>query len=112
MRSFSDGAGDLIEVELHGLGIGVGQSQGSSRAPGRADCAEQIGALIALVGWLSGPRSALSPLPYEAILLADPRFVLEPDLDGLPPRKAAQMGAQRGREVFLNASIVRPSCPG
>jgi hypothetical protein len=93
-------------VELHGFGIGVGQSQGSARAAGRADRAEQIGALIALVGWLSGPRSALSPLPYEAILLADPRLVLEPDLDGLSPRKAAQMRAQRGREVFLNASMT------
>jgi hypothetical protein len=106
MRSFSDGAGDFIEVELHGFGIGVGESQGSACAAGRADRAEQIGALIALVGWLSGPRSALGPLPYEAILLADPRLVLEPDLDGLSPRKAAQMRAQRGREVFLNASMT------
>src|SRR4028119_658795 len=103
MRSSGDGAGDFIEVELHGFGIGEGQSQGSARAAGWADRAKQIGALIALVGWLSGPRSALSPLPYEAILLADPRLVLEPDLDRLSLGDAGQVGAQGGGE-FLSST--------
>jgi hypothetical protein len=48
-------------------------------------------------------------LPHEAILLADPGLVLEPDLDGFSRCDAGQMGPQRVREVFLNASIVRPS---
>jgi hypothetical protein len=58
------------------------------------------------------PRSAPRPLPHEAVLLADAGLVLEPDLDGLARRDAAQMGSQRGRKVFLNASIVSGSCAG
>ena len=71
VRARSDGAGDLVEVKLHGVGVGVGQRQGGPRAAGRADRAEQIGAFVALIGWLPGPRSALGPLPHEAVLLAD-----------------------------------------
>jgi hypothetical protein len=65
------------------------------------------GARVALVGGLARPRSAPSPLAHEAILLADPRLVLKPDLDRLPFGDASQVGAQDGGEVFLNASIVR-----
>src|SRR5215204_4347923 len=101
-----DGAGDLVEVELHGLGVSEGQRQGGTRAAGRADGAEQVRAFIALVGRLSWPRSALRPLPHEAVLLADAGLVLEPDLDGLAGRHPAQMGSQRGREVY---GMPRPS---
>src|SRR3954454_13570398 len=78
-----DGAGDLVEVELHGLRVGEGQRQGGTRAAGRADGAEQVRAFVALVGWLPRSRSAPRPLPHEAVLLADAGLVLEPDLDGL-----------------------------
>jgi hypothetical protein len=46
-------------------------------------------------------------LPHQAILLADAGLVLEPDLDRLAGCYVAQVGSQRGGEVFLNASIVR-----
>ena len=59
------------------------------------------------IGGLARPRSAPRPLPHEAVLLADPRLVLEPDLDRLSPGDAGQVGSQGGGEVFLNASIVR-----
>src|SRR3954471_21406131 len=107
-----DGAGDRVEVELHGLRVGEGQRQGGTRAAGRADGPEQVRAFVALVGRLSRPCSAPRPLPHEAVLLADAGLVLEPDLDGLARREAAQMGSQRGRKVFLNASIVRGSWAG
>ena len=112
MGALGDGAGDLVEVKLHRLRVGEGQRQRGSLAASRTDRAEQVGALVALVGGLARPRSAPGPLPHEAVLLADPRLVLEPDLDGLARREAAQMGFQRGREVFLNASIVLASCAG
>src|SRR3954464_2888024 len=35
-------AGDLVEVELHGLRVGEGQRQGGTRAAGRADGPEQV----------------------------------------------------------------------
>jgi hypothetical protein len=41
MRAPFDGAGDLVEMELHGIGIGEGQRQSGACAPGRADRAEQ-----------------------------------------------------------------------
>jgi hypothetical protein len=40
-------------------------------------------------------------LPHETVLLPDPGFVLEPDLDWRPLRQIGQMRAQRAREVFL-----------
>ncbi len=102
-----DGAGDLVEVKLHGVRVGEGQSQSCSRAARRTDRTEQVGALVALVGGLARPRSAPGPLAHEAVLLADPGLVLEPELDRLSLGDAGQVGAQGGGEVFLNASIVR-----
>src|SRR5919107_1587572 len=49
----SDGAGDLVEVKLHGLRVGVGQRQRCTGAPRRADGAEQVSALVALIGGLA-----------------------------------------------------------
>ena len=112
VSAFRDGAGDLVEVQLHRLGVGEWQRQRGAGAASRTDGAEQIGALVALVGGLAGPRSAPGPLAYEAVLLADAGLVLEPDLDGLAGRDAGQMGAQGDGEVFLNTSIVWSSCAG
>jgi hypothetical protein len=68
-------------VKLHHVGVRVGQGQSRSNTASRTDRAEQIGVVVALVGGLSGPRSSLGPLADEAVLLADPGFVLEPDFD-------------------------------
>ena len=78
----------------------------------RADRTEQIGAFVALVGGLDGPGSTSRPLPDEAVLQADARLVLEPDLDPFAPGYVPDMARERTREVFLNASIVPPSCLG
>jgi hypothetical protein len=88
-------------MKLHGLGIGEGQRQPCSDAPRRADGAEQVGALVALVGRLTRPCSTPGPLPDNAVLLADAGLVLEPDLDGLALGQVGEMGAQRAREVCL-----------
>jgi hypothetical protein len=109
MGSLGYGAGDLVEVKLHRLGVGERQGQRRACASSRTDRAEQVRALVALISGLARARSAFCPLPHEAILLADPCLVLEPDLDGFSRCDAGQMGPQRGRKVFLNASIVRPS---
>lgn len=73
-----------------------------------ADGAEQVGTLVALVGGLERPRAAARPLPHEALLLADPHLVLEPDLDLLLAGHAREMGRKRAREVFL---LERPGHP-
>src|SRR6202050_4702524 len=41
----------------------------------RADGAEQIGAVVALVGRLARARSPSRPLPHEAVVLADAGLV-------------------------------------
>ncbi len=96
-----DMAADLVEMKLHCLGVGEGQRQRRTDATRRADGAEQIGALVALVGWLTRPRSALCPLPDNTVLLPDPGFVLKPNLDRFAFGQVGQMGAQRVLEVFL-----------
>ena len=107
-----DAAADLLEMELHGFGVGVRQGERRAFALGRADRAEEIGALVALVGRLARPRPASRPLPHQPVLLADASFILEPDLDRLRASDGAEMCAQGLGEVFLNASMVRASCPG
>ena len=99
-------------MELHGLGVGEGQGERRADAARRADGAEQVGALVALVGRLARPRAAPGPLPDEAVLLADPGLVLEPDLDRRALGQVGEMRLQRAREVFLNASMISASCAG
>ena len=94
VRALGDIARDFVEVELHHVGVGVGQRQRRADAAGRADRAEQIGVVVALVGGLAWPRSAPRPLPHEAVLLADPGFVLEPDFD------RRRLAADRSRCAF------------
>lgn len=113
MGAASDGTGDLVEMKLHRLGVGEGQRQGGAGAASGAERAKEIGALVALVGRLAGPRPSPGPLPDETILLADAGFVLtrrarnaKPDLDGLAGRDGGEVGLQRGREVFLKAAIM------
>ena len=76
VSAFGDMARDFIEMKLHHLGVGVGQRQSRADAARRADRAEQIGVVVALVGGLSWPRSAPGPLADEAVLLADAGLVL------------------------------------
>src|SRR5829696_6864107 len=74
-----DHARDLLEVELHGLGVGVGHGKRRAGCARRTDGAKQGGALVALVGGLARARAAPRPLAHEAVLLADAGLVLEPD---------------------------------
>lgn len=83
MRSRTNVPADLIEVQLHGFGVGPWQHESRSDAPLWADGTEQIGALIALIGRLAGACSRLGPHPGLPVLLPDPGLVLEPDLDSL-----------------------------
>ena len=110
--ALGDMARDFVEMELHRLGVGVGQGERRSDAAGWANGPEQVGAVVALVGGLARPRSALGPLSNLAVLLADAGLVLKPDFDRRGFRQAVEMGAQRAREVFLNAATIRSSWAG
>ena len=52
-----DVQGYLVEMQLHGVGVGEGQRQPCAHAPRRTDGAKEIGALVALVRGLERPRS-------------------------------------------------------
>jgi hypothetical protein len=67
--ALGDVARDFVEVELHHVGVGIGQRQGRSDAPRWADRAEQIGVVVTLIGGLPWSRSAPRPLADEAVLL-------------------------------------------
>ena len=107
-----DMQGYLVEMTLHGVGVRKGQRQRRADAARRADGAEQVGALVTLIGGLGRPRAAAGPLSDKAILLADPRLVLEPDLDLSLARHACEVGRERAGKVFLNAWMTSPSCLG
>ena len=109
MGALGDVAGNFVEVELHHVGVGIGQGKGRPDAAGWADRAEQIGIVIPLVGRLARPRSAPSPLSDLAVFLADAGLVLKPDFDRRRLRQSFEMSFQRAREVFLNASMILSS---
>jgi hypothetical protein len=95
MGARSDVARDFIEVKLYHVGVGVGQHEGRPDAAGRADRAEQIGAVVALVGGLPWPRSAPGPLPNLAVLLADAALI--PSLSKRTSSNQISTGAVSGR---------------
>jgi hypothetical protein len=63
-------------MELHRLGVSEGKRKRGPDASGGTNGAEEIGALIALIGRLTGARSSPGPLLHEAVFLADAGFVL------------------------------------
>ena len=77
MSILCDMAGDFLEMELHGFGVSVWKCEASTFALGRTDGPEEIGIGVTLVGGLSWPCAASGPQPDGAVLLADPRLILE-----------------------------------
>jgi hypothetical protein len=61
--ALTDMARDFVEVELHRLGVGMGQGERRADAAGWANRSEQIGVVVALIGALVRARSTLGPLP-------------------------------------------------
>ena len=101
-----DGARDFGQVGRHRLGVDGGQDQACGHAAGRADRAKQIGPLIACVARRTGSGAAPGPDAGERALLADARFILEPDLQRLVPCPRGDRCRTRFGEVFLNASCA------
>ena len=111
MSTGPEGPGDLIEMLLHGMGVGTGQNHRGAGPPLRADRPEQIDRASPQVldcPWLAGaPRPATSAL----VLLAEPHLVLEPDLDRRAGRQAGHDLFQTlGEGLFLIVSMTSGSC--
>ena len=99
-----DGHGDLVEMELHGRGVALGEHEPGALALGGADGAEDVGRLGALVVRRAGPGAAARPAPGDLVLLADARLVLPPDLYRGAGRQARPERRQLFGEVFLKAA--------
>ena len=65
-----------------------------------------IGGFGALILRRARPCSALGPAPRDLVLLADARFVLEPNLYWCPLREASPDRREFLREAFLKSSIT------
>jgi hypothetical protein len=86
-------------------------------APQRQGCAalgtggaKDIGRLRALVPGRPGPGSPGRPAPGDLVLLADPRFVLPPELYLGIGRERGSDRLQRGGNVFLKVSMANSFC--
>src|SRR5262252_2606325 len=110
MGAGSDLACNLIEMELHGGGVAVGQDQAGAGAPCRTDGAKYIGRAGALIVCQTRPATLARPQIGELVLLAHPHLVLEPDFDG---GGGVGLGADLRHlagKVFLKAARVSSLC--
>ena len=103
---------DLGEMQRQRFAVGERENKGCSGAALRTNGAEDVGPFIALITWGAWARSALGPDAGQRALLADPRFVLEPDFDGLVLGAVRELRGERRGEVFLNASWASSSLSG
>ena len=69
-----------LKAVVDGVGIGARKHERGAGVARRADRAEHIGVGVTLILGLA-PRPLLCPLIDQAVLLPDPHFILEPDLD-------------------------------
>jgi hypothetical protein len=106
VRPRIDSGGDDRQMGVHRLGVAPWQNEADAFAPLRADGAEDIGRLGTLIVRRAGTCSAFGPAPRDLVLLADPRFVLEPDFDLYARIEVRADRLQLGGEVFLKASTA------
>jgi hypothetical protein len=102
-----DFGGDGGELEVHRLGVAPWQDQPDGFSLCRTDRTENIGRCGAEVPRSRGPRAASCPAAGDLVLLAEARFVPEPDfyLGDIDALLASDV-CQRLGEVFLNASMA------
>ena len=72
---------DFLQVLIHGFSVDRGHDDCRANAAFRADRPEQMRCVMAIVAHHGGSAAFLRPYIRERSLLADPGFVLEPDLD-------------------------------
>jgi hypothetical protein len=105
MSAGRDTAGNLRQMTVHRVGVGLRQHEGGADRPRRTDRTKQISPGEAAVAGRSRPRAAARPQPGQRSLLTDAGFVLKPDLDrfaGVGNSFREGDGDERGK-VFLTA---------
>ncbi len=112
MGAWRDDAADLLKMRRHRPGIGARQNQTGGTGALGTDGAEEIGPFVALIAWRGGACPASRPDPGQASFLANPGFVLEPDLDRLRFGGIRQSVVDEVGEVFLKVSWTAASALG
>jgi hypothetical protein len=84
----------------HGLAADKGHDDGRTDRARRADRAEQIGAVVAIVAQRRRARATLRPNVAQRTLLTNAGLVLEPDLDRLAGGRGRQDSGDALSEVF------------
>ena len=107
--AWRDGVADHGQVRVHGFGVGRSHDQRGADGARSQNRTEQIGPIVAMIA--RGGRAAAAPRPVlgQGALLADPRFVLEPNLDRLGAPRFGQRRSYQHRDVSLNAACVSAS---
>src|SRR3546814_16212916 len=90
----------------------IGQHQGGADSALRAGGPEDVGPLVAGIAWCAWAGADTGPHPGQRALLADPRLILEPDLQRLVERAVRQRPFHQSGEVFLNACCAASSACG
>ena len=97
--------GDLFKMHAHRLAVAAGHDDACSLAFSRADCTKDPCRGTPLITRGRGARAALGPAPGELGLLADPGFILPPQLYGRSLGKALADLRQTGGEAFLKMAM-------
>ena len=105
VRTRFDGPGDLGQMQAHRLGGAAGHDEAGTRSPGRADRGEEVGGGCALVLGSRRACATTCPAAGDRVLLADARFVAEPDLYRLAANDLRNL-RQAGGEIFLKTGIA------
>lgn len=104
MRSRCDMQADLLQVAVHGFGADAGGDDGGTQVAGGADGTKDVGGLVSLIAPHPWPCAALGPDTGQGSFLADPRLVLEPELDWLALGVLGKDSFDQDHEVFLKFS--------
>src|ERR1017187_1682410 len=78
--SWCDRLGDFHEMQVHRFDIAEGQDQGGSLSLLRADGSEDVGRGGSLIPRSARASAALGPPAGDLVLLANARFIREPNL--------------------------------
>ncbi len=99
-------------MQIHGFGTDDRQHQCGADAARRTNGAKYVGPGIALIAGRAGPAAFVSPDVGQTALLANPGFILPPQLYGLVARVLWDSRSNQLGKVFFCASCVAGSCTG
>ena len=111
MTTRLDLGGDRFQMEVHRLRVAPRQDQPDSLALHGTDGAKDVGGCGTLILWCRGARAAEAPAAGDLVLLANQRFVAEPDVYRVGGEtETARNRVQDGLELFLNSSMASSAC--